>query len=81
MADSLNYIGAYTYGLRDLDTVSQIDLENELSKIPHRSILVLGDFEKISLSPGVKSYLNSNFKLHKSYLSEYMSAQIMVRIS
>ena len=79
MAESLNYIGVYIYGLRDLDTVSQIDLQNELSEVPHGSILILGDFESISLTPEIKSYLAGNFQLNKTYSSKYMFAQIFSR--
>ncbi len=78
MADSLNYIGAYTYGLRDLDTVSQNDLENELNQISHNSIIILGDLDSLNLNPEIRNILETKFKSYKVYDRNSFTAQIIV---
>ena len=78
MADSLNYIGAYTYGLRDLDTVSQNDLKNELDQISHNSIIILGDLKSLNLNPELSGILASKFKTFKFYTQNSFTAQIIV---
>lgn len=78
MADSLNYIGAYTYGLRDLDTVSQNDLKNELDQISHNSIIILGDLKSLNLNPEISGILASKFKTFKFYTRNSFTAQIIV---
>ena len=78
MADSLNYIGAYTYGLRDLDTVSQNDLKNELNQISHNSIIILGNLDSLNLNPEVRNILESKFKSYKTYNRNLFTAQIIV---
>jgi hypothetical protein len=78
MADSLNYIGAYTYGLRDLATVSQNDLENELNQISHNSIIILGDLDSLNLNPEIRNILETKFKSYKVYDRNSFTAQIIV---
>lgn len=79
MADSLNYIGAYTYGLRDLDSVSQNELENELDQISHKSIIILGDLDSLNFSTQIRSILDSEFKSYRIYNRNLFTAEIIVR--
>jgi hypothetical protein len=78
MADSLNYIGAYTNGLRDLDSVNQNDLENELNQISHNSIIILGDLDSLNLSPKVRNILDSKFNSFRIYNQNLFTAQIIL---
>ena len=78
LADSLNYIGAYTYGLRDLGSVNQNDLENELNQISHNSIIILGDLDSLNLSPNVRNILDSKFKSFRVYNQNLFTAQIII---
>jgi hypothetical protein len=78
MADSLNYIGAYTYGLRDLDSVNQNELENELNQISHNSVIILGDLDSLNLSPKVRNILDSKFNSFRIYNQNLFMAQIIV---
>jgi hypothetical protein len=78
MADSLNYIGAYTYGLRDLDSVNQNELENELNQISHNSIIILGDLDSLNLSPKVRNILDSKFNSFRIYNQNLFTAQIIL---
>jgi hypothetical protein len=78
MADSLNMVGAYSFGLRDLDSVSQSELQNELKQISHNSIIILGDLDSLNLNPEVRNLLESKFNSYRIYNRNLFTAQIIV---